>query len=304
MSRWWDRLWRRARSRSMASARMAASSSGVGFAPARCRASSERCAPVTSERRRALPRATGPRTWGDGARTSPYAAGPHEGPRKAPEDRRRRRRGDRGGGDPGDDALRGGEVGGAASGSHAAQDAGSPHPPANHAHQRLSRASRRVRDGGGEGHGRREEGRRRGVREYGGASSPRSGVAAGAGRAVRGARGGDRGAGEADPRLASNQRDQQAARHHPRRRADHRVAIAASVPDPSQFRSGRQFAGRLGLAPRACGSGGKQRQAGIGKMAKGCIRRLPVAGETAMLGIFRQRGGGAWITKLMARNKL
>ena len=38
------------------------------------------------------------------------------------------------------------------------------------------------------------------------------------------------------------------------------TAIAASVPDPSQFRSGRQFAAWLCLTPRACSSGGEERQ--------------------------------------------
>ena len=81
------------------------------------------------------------------------------------------------------------------------------------------------------------------------------------------------------------------------------TAIAASVPDPSQFRSGWQFATWLGPTPRACSSGGKERQAGISKMGDGYIRRLPVVGATAMLRIFRQRGGGAWITALMIRKK-
>lgn len=46
-------------------------------------------------------------------------------------------------------------------------------------------------------------------------------------------------------------------------------AMAASVPDPSLFRSGRQFAAWLGLTPKAHSSGGKERQAGISKMGDG-----------------------------------
>ena len=42
-------------------------------------------------------------------------------------------------------------------------------------------------------------------------------------------------------------------------------AIAASVPDASLFRSGRQFAAWLGLTPRAHSSGGKERKLGISK---------------------------------------
>ncbi len=81
------------------------------------------------------------------------------------------------------------------------------------------------------------------------------------------------------------------------------TAIDASVPDPSRFRSRRQVAAWLGLTPRACSSGGKERQAGISRMVDGRIRRLLVVGATAMLRIFRQRGGGAWIIAFMARKK-
>ena len=42
-------------------------------------------------------------------------------------------------------------------------------------------------------------------------------------------------------------------------------AIAAAVPDPGQFRSGRQFAAWLGLTPRPNSSGGKDRLGGISK---------------------------------------
>ena len=40
-------------------------------------------------------------------------------------------------------------------------------------------------------------------------------------------------------------------------------AIAASVPDPSAFRNGRQLAAWLGLVPRQNSSGGKDRLGGI-----------------------------------------
>jgi transposase len=53
-------------------------------------------------------------------------------------------------------------------------------------------------------------------------------------------------------------------------------AIAASVPDASLFRSGRQFAAWLGLTPKAHSSGGKERQAGISKQGDGYLRRLLV----------------------------
>lgn len=47
------------------------------------------------------------------------------------------------------------------------------------------------------------------------------------------------------------------------------TAIAATVPDPSQFRSGRRFAAWLGLTLRAESSGGKERNVGISKMGDG-----------------------------------
>jgi len=80
-------------------------------------------------------------------------------------------------------------------------------------------------------------------------------------------------------------------------------AIAASAPDPSLFRSGRQFAAWLGLTPRAHSSGGKERQVGISKMGDGYLRRLLVVGATAVLRMARQRGGGAWIMGLLERKK-
>jgi hypothetical protein len=42
--------------------------------------------------------------------------------------------------------------------------------------------------------------------------------------------------------------------------------IAASVPDPSAFKSGRDFAAWLGLTPRQNSSGGKQTLGGIGAL--------------------------------------
>jgi transposase len=80
-------------------------------------------------------------------------------------------------------------------------------------------------------------------------------------------------------------------------------AIAASAPDPSLFRSGRQFAAWLGLTPRAHSSGGKERQVGISKMGDGYLRRLLVVGATAVLRMARQRGGSAWVMGLLERKK-
>ena len=60
------------------------------------------------------------------------------------------------------------------------------------------------------------------------------------------------------------------------------TALAASVPDPSVFKSGRQFAAFLGLVPRQNSSGGKDRLGHISKMGNGYLRRLLVVGATSV----------------------
>lgn len=80
-------------------------------------------------------------------------------------------------------------------------------------------------------------------------------------------------------------------------------AMAASAPDPSLFRSGRQFAAWLGLTPRANSSGGKERQGGISKMGDSYLRRLLVVGATAVLRMARQRGREGWVGSLLERKK-
>ena len=81
-------------------------------------------------------------------------------------------------------------------------------------------------------------------------------------------------------------------------------AIAANVPDPSLFRSARQFAAWLGLTPRANSSSGKDRQTGISKQGDGYIRRLLVSGATAVLRFARQGDAGkAWMLGLKARKR-
>jgi transposase len=56
------------------------------------------------------------------------------------------------------------------------------------------------------------------------------------------------------------------------------TALAASVPDASAFRSGRQFAAYPGLVPKQNSSGGKDRLGGISKMGKG-YRPAPECGS-------------------------
>ena len=47
------------------------------------------------------------------------------------------------------------------------------------------------------------------------------------------------------------------------------TALAATVTDPSHFRSGREFAAWLGMTPRQNSSGGKERIGRISKMGDG-----------------------------------
>jgi transposase len=60
-------------------------------------------------------------------------------------------------------------------------------------------------------------------------------------------------------------------------------AMAAIVVDPSVFRSGREFAASLGLAPRHEGTGGKVKLGPISKRGNGYLRRLLVNGATSVL---------------------
>ena len=60
-------------------------------------------------------------------------------------------------------------------------------------------------------------------------------------------------------------------------------AIVATLTDPSQFHSARQFAAWIGLIPKQNSSGGKERQGGISEQGDRCLRRLLVLGATAVI---------------------
>ena len=84
-------------------------------------------------------------------------------------------------------------------------------------------------------------------------------------------------------------------------------ALAASVTDPHQFTSGRQFAASLGLTPKADCSGDKQRMGRISKMGDRYLRRLLVNGMTSQLQAARRKPEAhPWVTRLLASkpNKL
>lgn len=80
------------------------------------------------------------------------------------------------------------------------------------------------------------------------------------------------------------------------------TAISAAVPDPTLFRSGRQFAAWLGLTPRQHNSGGKERLGRISKQGDGTIRRLLVVGATSLIRLARQdTPGKVWAKQLLER---
>jgi transposase len=80
-------------------------------------------------------------------------------------------------------------------------------------------------------------------------------------------------------------------------------AIAASVPDPSVFKSGRDFAAWLGLTPRQNATGGKEKLGAITKQGNRHLRKLLVVGATSALRVAGKRKGALaeWIAALRAR---
>jgi transposase len=80
-------------------------------------------------------------------------------------------------------------------------------------------------------------------------------------------------------------------------------AVAATVADPSLFRSGREFAAWLGMTPRQNSSGGKERLGRTSKRGDKYIRSLLIAGAVAVLRHARNRPtrDGAWVRALLAR---
>lgn len=81
-------------------------------------------------------------------------------------------------------------------------------------------------------------------------------------------------------------------------------AIAATVGDAKQFKSGREFSAWLGLTPKQNSSGGKTSLGGISRQGNAYIRRLLVLGATGQLRKGRGKqpaGGSAWFDALLAR---
>lgn len=79
------------------------------------------------------------------------------------------------------------------------------------------------------------------------------------------------------------------------------TAITATVPDPSVFRSGREFSAWLGLMPRQYSTGGKARLGGISKRGDGYLRRLPVNGAHAVFLRSKTARADPWVATLLGR---
>ncbi len=80
-------------------------------------------------------------------------------------------------------------------------------------------------------------------------------------------------------------------------------AIVATVTDPTQFYSARQFAAWIGLVPKQNSSGAKQQQGGISKQGDRTLRRLLVLGATAVIRYARSKpmAEAGWIKGLLER---
>lgn len=80
------------------------------------------------------------------------------------------------------------------------------------------------------------------------------------------------------------------------------TAIAATVTDPSQFKSGRDMAAWIGLVPKQYSTGGKERLGSISKQGDRYLRRLLVVGGTSvvkMARIFPWKY--PWVAKLLEK---
>ena len=81
------------------------------------------------------------------------------------------------------------------------------------------------------------------------------------------------------------------------------TALVASVADPSNFRSARNFSAWIGLVPKQYSSGGKERLGSISKQGDRYLRSLFVAGALAVIRYAKIHGTGhrPWLTALLAR---
>ena len=81
------------------------------------------------------------------------------------------------------------------------------------------------------------------------------------------------------------------------------AAIAATVPDPKVFKTGRDFAAWIGLVPRQRSSGGKDRLGHISKQGNPYLRKLLVLAATSHLRWMHKRSCSLthWLRELLRR---
>ena len=80
------------------------------------------------------------------------------------------------------------------------------------------------------------------------------------------------------------------------------TAIAATITDPTAFKSGRDLAAWIGLVPRQHSTGGKERLGSISKQGDRYLRRLLVAGALAIVQHARRHPDKyPWVVKLLAK---
>jgi transposase len=79
-------------------------------------------------------------------------------------------------------------------------------------------------------------------------------------------------------------------------------ALAATITDPSLFRSGRELAAWIGLVPRQNSTGGKARLGRISKQGDPYLRWLLVVGAMTVIRHAKRRGtANPWLAELIAR---
>ncbi|MFK4380936.1 transposase [Bradyrhizobium sp. USDA 223] len=83
------------------------------------------------------------------------------------------------------------------------------------------------------------------------------------------------------------------------------TALAATVPDATIFRSGREFAAWLSLTPKQNSTGGKDRLGRITKQGDSYLRHLLVIGARNVVRYpkARSRVGAGWIEALLERRR-
>ena len=80
-------------------------------------------------------------------------------------------------------------------------------------------------------------------------------------------------------------------------------AIAATIPDPTLFRSGRDLAAWIGLVPKPHSSGGKEKLGAVSKQGDRYLRRLLTVGATAVMRHLKDKTDrlSAWVRALLER---